>query len=95
MAAGLQYPRGYIDQKVGSAALQLRQMLDTADHLTATMARFDQAALVGMGYTAAEATDLRDGLYALGVLVGVAYGRQALPSATDLRVGLSKVTGID
>ena len=95
MPAGLQYPREYIDQKVGSVALQLRQLLDTADHLTRTLGAFDQAALIGKGYTEQDATDLRDSLYALSMLVNIVYGNAPLPTATDLRVGLAKVTGID
>ena len=95
MAAGLQFSKDYINQKVGAVALQVRQILDTADHLTRTLSPYDQAGLEALGYPAQDATDMLDGLYSLSLLVNVAYGNDALPTAVDMRVGLAKVTGID
>ena len=96
MAAGLQVTKVYIDQKVGSIAVQLRDMIRLAGNVTTTLGVYNQAQLESVfGYPVQDAADLLDALYALTLLVGVAQGTQALPNATNLMVGLSKVTGID
>lgn len=96
MAAGLQVDRNYINQKVGSVALQIREMLHSASVTTAALNIYDAAALEStFGFTTADAADMADALYSLGLLVNVANGNQALPVATDLLVGLKKITGID
>lgn len=96
MAAGLQVDREYLNNKVGAVAIQLRNSLESAEHLTAALAPYDLAGLVStFGLTEADAQSMLDALYAISVLVGLAHGTQTLSSPTDFRVGLAKVTGID
>lgn len=95
MAAGGQINRPYLDAKVAALAVQFRTLARQAQDVGRGLTGFDVAAYQSLGYTPEEAAVLMDGLVAAQKIMGLAYGQDTLPVATNLAAVLDKLSGID
>lgn len=92
---GAQINRGYLDNQVANIAVSVRQDLLRIDNLLSGVGTWDSATLLGIGYSADEATAMLSALSSLRKIRDLAYGTDTMPAAINLRPYLAALTGID
>ena len=96
MAAGYPINRAVIDSRAGYIVKTLRETLDMAITLkTNVLDGLDTTALQALGYSAAEAADLKSGIADIVNLAATARGQRAQSPATDFFFFAKKLTGVE
>lgn len=94
MAAGLQITRAALDSISGSLALDFRNWCARVTALQRGATGLTDADLTGLGYTAAEITDIRAAVTNMVKIKNVAQGAATQATASDLTAAMEKLTGI-
>lgn len=95
MAAGYPINRAVIDSRAGYIVKSLRDLFDQAAILKGVVDGLNDAALTSFGYSAAEITELRNGVTDISNLALTAKGQRAQSPANNFFFNANKLTGVE